>query len=111
MMAGRNLIGYNTASTVIDGTSDMTIDGTTGTSGILPVGAKGALITVHGTGIRWRLDNTACSTGTGHYQASGSTITFDSWTSPGNDWRSCLKGFRFCPSSSGTCTIEVSYFD
>ena len=110
-MPGGNYKGYYTAAAVIDGTSDLAIDGTTNVKASLPLGAKGCIITVAGSGIRWRADGTACSTGTGHYQAANSVITFNSWSAPGTDWRNLLKDFRFCPSSSGTCTLSISYFD
>jgi len=112
-MPGANLVEYQTAAAVIDGTSGINLDGTTGISGIgaIPVGAKGAVITAFGAGIRWRLDGTKSTTGVGHYQAANSIITFDSWTAPGNDWRSVLKAMKFSPSSSGTVTLSISYFD
>ena len=110
-MPGVNLLQFVEASTIIDGTSDMAIDGTTNVTASIPRLARGAVVTVSGSGIRWKLDGNACSTGSGHYQAAGSVITFDSWTAPGGDWNQALKNFRFCPSSSGTCSIAVSLFD
>jgi len=112
-MPGGNCVGYATVSAVIDGTSGIHLDGTTGLDGVgkIPGMAKGAIITCTGAGIRWRLDGTKSSTGTGHYQAANSVITFDSWTAPGNDWRSVLKKMKVSPSSSGTVVLAISYFD
>jgi len=112
-MPGGNCKSYETVAATIDGTSGINLDGTTGLSGVgrIPDGSKGAIITVSGAGIRWRADGTASSTGTGHYQAANSIITFDSWSYPGIDWRNVLKKMKVSPSSSGTVTLSISYFD
>lgn len=110
-MPGANCIGFGQASQTKDGSTGTGLDNTTGSPHGIPDGAKGCIITFTGAGVRWRADGTAPTTGVGHYQAANSVLTFDSWTAPGNDWRSILKKLEFSPSSSGTVTLDISYFD
>lgn len=108
-MPGGNVVGYNSflPSTQFAPGLDGTTSGTAG----LPPGAKGCIISVETVSIRWRAGGTAPTTGEGHVLTAGSTLTFDSWNSPGKDWRSVMKTIRFCGATGSTAAVKVTFFD
>lgn len=77
---------------------------------LLPASAKGIIITVEGTAMRWRADGTAATTSVGHTVSAGGSLTFDSWSDPKNNWRSILKNLSMI-STSSTSDLQISYFD
>jgi len=109
-MPGANCLGYNTISPTTYTTCCYSINGTTAVLANPPHGAKGAILSIETAAVRWRIDGTDPTTGTGHPQAAASTLTFDSWTAPGSDWGEVMKKLRFI-GAAGTPTIFVSYFD
>ena len=108
-MAGRNCLGFATFSASTGSTGVANIDGSTGVLVTSPYGASGAILSVETAEIRFRIDGTDPTTAIGHPLAAGSILTFDSWTSPGNNWKQALKKFRVIGVT--TNVVHVSFID
>jgi hypothetical protein len=106
-MSGANCIDF---ATLVPSTSVALGLDSTNASPRLPAAAKGVIITVEGVDIRWRADGTAATTGIGHELTDGSSLTFDSWSEPQNNWRQVLKNFSMM-SGATSGTLSISYFD
>ena len=104
-----NCVGF--ASVTYSDTGAMTLN--EGSTQGVPDAAKGAIIVVQGCKVRYRMDGTAPTTETGAEIAVASTLTFDSWTGQGHNWKSCLNAISFKESDSTADggTLFVHYFD
>lgn len=108
-MPGGNLISFTTAPTPTT-TWAPGLDNTTATFCVIPQGAKGCIITIETAPVRWRADGTDPTTSIGHYIANSGSLTLDSWTAPGTNWKSVMRKIKFC-GTSATAALHVSFFD
>lgn len=81
-------------------------------SPVMPYGAKGALITVEASQLRYRDDGTAPTASVGHILAVGDVLTLDSWTVPKADWRQVMQRMNFIQGAASTTgTLNISWYD
>ena len=99
------------------GFSNLTVTGTaqvmaTACSPAMPDGAKGAIIVVETAPVRYREAGTAVSAaGSGHLLNVGDSLNYDSWTHPGNDWRSVLKAISVIRTTGTSGILTISWYD
>jgi hypothetical protein len=77
----------------------------------MPDGTQGALMTLETATVRWRADGTAPTSTTGHLVNIGDVLTFDSWTAPGNNWKSLLSKIKFIRTGGTSGELKISWFD
>lgn len=79
----------------------------------IPDGAKGAFIVVQTAAVCYRDDGTApvAAAGSSTVLNVGDTLTFDSWTPPGNDWRTVLKTIQFKENTATDAKLSIHYYD
>lgn len=77
----------------------------------LPSRAKGCVISIETDKVRWRSDGDAPSSTVGHEQAAASTLTFDSWSEPRNDWKQTLRAIQFIRSGTNDAKLMIHYYD
>ena len=77
----------------------------------MPTKAKGAVITVENAQIRYRDDGTAPEATEGHVLNAGDVLTFDSWTSPGNNYKQVLNAIRFIRTGGTSGKLNISWYD
>ena len=79
---------------------------------VKPVAAKGAMISVMTDSVCFRIDGTApvYVAGSCTVLNVGDTLTFDSWTYPGNNWKQVLNAIQFI-RVSGDALIAIEWFD
>ena len=79
----------------------------------VPAGAKGAIITVQTAAVAFRMDGTApvAAAGSSTVLNVEDILTFDSWTYPGNNWRSVLKAIQFVENTVTDGVLAIEWFD
>lgn len=78
----------------------------------IPVGAKGAMITVGGNALRMRDDGDAPTASVGHKVNPGDVLTYDSWSVPKLNWRQVLLRTQFIQAVANTTgDLEISWYD
>jgi len=94
-------------------TVSTTANGLISGSPTIPSQAKGCIIVTETEKIRWRADGTNPGSSTGVYLAAASTLTFDSWSAPHNNWQSVLQNLRFVrdTASAADAKLNIHYFD
>ena len=76
----------------------------------MPPGTHGAMIVCEDEQWRYRLDGTAPTATEGRLVEAGEEIKFDSWTAPGNNWKSVLKAMRVIRVVNDGA-LKVHWFD
>ena len=109
-MPGANCIDYGYMA--VDSTSKSLSQASTGG---VPPGAKGLILSVESAGVRMRLDGTAATTdiGGGDVLNVGDVFVLDSWAVPKQNWRSVLLGARVIAKAGdgSTANLNLHYFD
>ena len=79
----------------------------------VPAGAKGAIITVQTAPVCFRMDGTApvAAAGSSTVLNVGDWIEFDSWTYPGNNWKSVLRAIQFKEYTVTDAVLAIEWFD
>ena len=82
-------------------------------SPVMPAGAKGALITVETAAVRYRDDGETpvAAAGSSTILNVGDVLTFDSWTYPGNNWRSVLRVIQFVRAAGTSGILTIHWYD
>jgi len=84
-------------------------------TGGIPARARGLMMTVESAGLRLRLDATAATTGVagGDLLNVGDVFVLDSWTVPGQNWRSVMLGMRMIANAGDgtTSNVSIHFFD
>ena len=108
-MSGVNCIDYGYMS--VEATAKELGEASTGG---IPARARGLMMTVESAGVRLRLDGTAATTGVagGDLLNVGDVFILDSWTVPGQNWRSVMLGMRMIANVGGsTGNLSIHFFD
>jgi len=103
-MGGQNCIDYDYLTV-----SSTALGLDSGTVGI-PDRAKGCVITLENSPVRYRIDGTDPTATEGHLFNVGGVLSFDSWTVPSQNWRQSLKAIRFIRTNTDA-KLKISYFD
>jgi len=87
--------------------------GSTAATISVPAGAKGASIVVQTAPVAFRMDGTApvAAAGSSTVREVDTILTFDSWTYPGNNWRSVLKAIQFIRTTSTDGILMIEWLD
>jgi len=79
----------------------------------VPAAAKGASIVVQTAQVCYREDGTApvAAAGSSTVLNVGDELAYDSWTHPGNNWRSVLKKVQFIEYTATDAKLSIHYYD
>ncbi len=97
-----NNVGFST-QTIADASAGLTV----------PARAHGVVIVVSTAPVAYRDDGAAAvaAAGSSTYLNIGDVLTFDSWTAPGNNWRSVLNALRFIRTAGTSSILACSWYD
>ena len=116
-MSGVNVVG--SAYLNVNSTAMYIFAGSTGSTGStgglgLPERAKGLRMRAQNAGVRLWLDGTVPTTSVngGELVSSSGVFVLDSWTPPGNNWRSVMLNTRVMSTGDGsTSNLTIHFFD
>ena len=100
-----NCVGYSTLTT-----SSVAQTLWSACSGAKPNTAQGAIIYSEDEQFRYRCDGTAPTASEGVLVYANEPLIYDSWTAPGNNWKSVLKSMQVI-SVVGDAKIKIEWYD
>jgi len=104
---GINVIDYSAFT--VEATAKTLVAGASPT---MPDSAKGAVITLEQSNVRFRTDGTVPTTSEGHIMYVGDVLTMNSWSVPKLNWRQPMTNLSFIAAVAATTGIfKVTWYD